>query len=254
LVDRAYDRARRLDPQTLRAKVAGMPVPPSFSDVLRRPDVAVIAEVKRRSPSNGEINAALRAGQQAAAYVAGGAAALSVLTEPEQFGGSAADLAEAHGAVSVPLLRKDFVVDFGQIVEARVLGASAVLLIVRALEPLQLADLMEEAAAFDLTPLVEIHNEAELEVALASKATVIGVNNRDLETLAVDPQNSIRLIPKIPPWVTAIAESGITHRSGVELQASIGADAILCGSAVSAAEDPTAAVRALVGVTRVCRP
>jgi indole-3-glycerol phosphate synthase len=254
LVDRAYDRARELDAQALRAKVDDMPPPPSFLEALKRPDVAVIAEVKRRSPSKGEINATLRAGQQAAAYVAGGAAALSVLTEPEQFGGSAADLAEARGAVSVPLLRKDFIVDFSQVVEARALGASAVLLIVKALDPLQLADLMEEAAAFDLTSLVEIHDEAELELALASKATVIGVNNRDLETLAVDLQTSIRLIPKIPPSVTAIAESGIRDRSGVELQASAGADAVLCGSAVSAAEDPTAAVRALVGVTRVCRP
>jgi indole-3-glycerol phosphate synthase len=254
LVDRAYDRARELDIDALRAAVAGVPAAPSFSEALKRPDVAVIAEVKRRSPSMGEINSTLRASQQASRYVAGGAAALSVLTEPEQFGGSAADLAEARGAVSVPLLRKDFIVDYAQIVEARVLGASAVLLIVKALDPLQLADLMEEAGAFDLTPLVEIHDEAELEVALASKATVIGVNNRDLETLAVDPQNSIRLIPKIPSWVTAIAESGIRHRSGVELQASAGADAVLCGSAVSAAEDPTAAVRGLVGVARVCRP
>jgi indole-3-glycerol phosphate synthase len=239
---------------SLRAAVDGLPAPPSFADALRRADVAVVAEIKRRSPSKGEINAALRAGVQAAAYVQGGAAALSVLTEPEQFGGSADDLSEVHRAVSVPLLRKDFIVDYAQVVEARVLGASAVLLIVKALDPLQLADLIEEAATFDLTPLVEIHDEAELEAALAAKATVIGVNNRDLETLAVDPQNSIRLIPKIPPWVTAIAESGIAHRSGVELQASAGADAVLCGSAVSAAEDPTAAVRALVGVTRVCRP
>jgi indole-3-glycerol phosphate synthase len=253
LVDRAYDRARQLDIAALRLAASASPVPPSFADVLRRDDVAIIAEIKRRSPSKGEINASLRAGVQAAAYVEGGATALSVLTEPEQFGGSIADLAEVRGAVAVPLLRKDFIVDYAQIVEARANGASAVLLIVRALDPLQLADLMEEAGAFDLTPVVEIHDEAELEVALASEAKVIGVNNRDLETLAVDSQNSIRLIPKIPPWVIAIAESGITHRSGVELQAAVGADAILCGSAVSAAEDPAATVRDLVGVTRVCR-
>jgi indole-3-glycerol phosphate synthase len=254
LVDRAYDRARELDVEALRAAATELPAPPSFADALRRDDVAIIAEIKRRSPSKGEINAALRAGVQAAAYVQGGAAALSVLTEPEQFGGSAADLTEVRGAVGVPLLRKDFIVDYAQIVEARALGASAVLLIVKALDPLQLADLIEEATAFDLTPLVEIHDEAELDAALAAKAAVIGVNNRDLETLAVDPQNAIRLIPKIPPWVIAIAESGITHRSGVELQAGAGADAVLCGSAVSAADDPAAAVRALVGVTRLCRP
>ena len=254
LVDRAYDRARALDVQALRAAAADTPTPRSFTDALRRSDVAIIAEIKRRSPSKGEINAALRAGVQAAAYVDGGAAALSVLTEPEHFGGSAADLTEVHAAVAVPLLRKDFIVDFSQIVEARALGASAVLLIARALDPLQLVDLVEEATAFDLTPLVEIRDEVELELAQAAKATVIGVNNRDLETLAVDAQTSIRLIPKIPSRLIAVAESGITHRSGVELQAAAGADAVLCGSAVSAAEDPAAAVRGLVGVTRVGRP
>ncbi len=177
-----------------------------------------------------------------------------MLTEPDRFGGSPDDLKAVHGAVAVPLLRKDFTVDFSQILEARALGASAVLLIVKALDPVDLEDLIEEARALDLTPVVEIHNEAELDVALSLEATVIGVNNRDLETLAVDPQNSIRLMHKIPPWVIAIGESGITHRSGVEAQANAGANAILCGSAVSAAEDPTAAVRALVGVTRLCRP
>jgi indole-3-glycerol phosphate synthase len=253
-VDRAYDRARQLDVLALRAEASVLLPPPSFTDALRGDDVAVIAEVKRRSPSRGNINAALRAGEQAKAYVAGGAAALSVLTEPEQFGGSEMDLKEARETVSVPLLRKDFIVDYAQIVEARCLGASAVLLIVRALDPLQLADLMEEAGAYDLTPLVEVQDAAELEVALAAKATVIGVNNRDLETLAVNPKNSIQLIPRIPRTVIAIAESGITQRSDVKLQAAGGADAVLCGSAVSAAQDPAAAVRALVGVPRVCRP
>jgi len=253
-VDRAYDRARQLDIEALKAAASATPIPPSFAAALRRDDVAVIAEIKRRSPSKGEINAALRAGVQAAAYVQGGAAALSVLTEPDQFGGSLADLTEVRAAVAVPLLRKDFIVDYTQIVEARANGASAVLLIVRALDPLQLADLMEEAGTFNLTPLVEVHTESELEVALFHEAKVIGVNNRDLETLVVDPQTSSRLTPKIPAWVIAIAESGITQRSDVELQAATGADAILCGSAVSAAQDPAAAVRALAGVPRVCRP
>ena len=254
LVDRAYDRARQLDVAALKSAAADSPVPPSFADALRHNGVAVIAEIKRRSPSKGDINPALDPVARAKAYVAGGAAALSVLTEPEQFGGSIADLAQVRSAVTVPLLRKDFIVDYAQIVEARANGASAVLLIVRALDPLQLADLMEEATAFDVTPIVEIRDEHELEVAVAQEAKIIGVNNRDLETLAVDPQNSIRLIPKVPAWAIAIAESGITDRSGVQLQAAVGADAILCGSAVSAAEDPAAAVRDLVGVTRVCRP
>lgn len=254
LVDRAYDRARQLDVDALKAAAASTPTPLSFADVLRRDDVAVIAEIKRRSPSLGDINTALDPVSRARAYVEGGAAALSVLTEPEQFGGSAEDLKAVHAAVTVPLLRKDFTVDFSQILEARALGASAVLLIVKALDPIDLKDRFEEADALGLTAVVEIHDEAELDVALSLEAKVIGVNNRDLETLAVDPQNSIRLMHKIPPWVIAIGESGITHRSGVEMQANAGVDAILCGSAVSAAEDPAAAVRALVGVTRLCRP
>jgi indole-3-glycerol phosphate synthase len=254
LVDRAYDRARQLDIEALKAGASATPIPPSFTEALRRDDVGVIAEIKRRSPSQGDINPSLDPVTRAKAYVEGGAAALSVLTEPDQFGGSLADLIEVRAAVTVPLLRKDFIVDYTQIVEARANGASAVLLIVRALDPLELADLMEEASTFNLTPLVEIHDQWELDVALAHDAKVIGVNNRDLETLAVDPQTSIRLIPKIPGWVIAIAESGIADRSGVELQAAAGADAILCGSAVSAAQDPAAAVRALVGVPRVCRP
>ena len=253
LVDRAYDRARQLDVEALRAAVDPLPPPPSFADVLRRDDVAIIAEIKRRSPSKGEINPTLNAAARAKSYAEGGAAALSVLTEPELFGGSAADLAEVRQAVSLPLLRKDFIVDYNQILEARSLGASAVLLIVRALDRLQLADLIEETCAFAMTPLVEVHTEQEIEVAIEAKATVIGVNNRDLETLAVDHQCSIRLIPKIPGRFMTVAESGITDRLGVELQAMAGANAVLCGSSVSAAEDPAAAVRDLVGVPRQWR-
>jgi indole-3-glycerol phosphate synthase len=229
-------------------------MPPSFAEALRRPDVAIIAEVKRKSPSKGEIKSGLRAGDQAAAYVAGGAAALSILTEPDEFGGSLDDLAEARGAVTVPLLRKDFIVDYGQILEARVNGASAVLLIVRALDPVQLADLMEEADDAGLASLVEVHDQHELDLAIRHGATIIGVNNRDLVTLAVDPDNSVRLIPKIPRSIVAVAESGIAQRSDLERQAGIGADAVLCGSALSAAPDPAAAVRALVGVERRWRP
>src|SRR5262249_5220932 len=134
LVDRAYDRARQLDVGALKAGVSAMPVPPPLADALRRDDVAVIAEIKRRSPSLGDINTSLDPVARARAYVDGGAAALSVLTEPDQFGGSADDLRAVRAAVAVPLLRKDFIVDFRQILEARALGASAILLIVRALD------------------------------------------------------------------------------------------------------------------------
>jgi indole-3-glycerol phosphate synthase len=250
LVDRAYERASRLDVQALLDKAERTPPPPSFIKAMERPDVAIIAEVKRRSPSKGQINEAIRAGTQAAAYVAGGAAALSILTEPEQFGGSPDDLVEARSSVKVPLLRKDFIVDYAQIVEARALGASAILLIVRALDPVQLADRLEEAATFQLTPLVEVQDEAEMELAVAYGAKVIGVNNRDLETLIVDLDKAARVIPEIPYEVTAVAESGISNRDDVKWMAEIGADAVLCGSALSASPDPAAAVRALVGVER----
>jgi indole-3-glycerol phosphate synthase len=255
LVDRAYDRARGLDPVVpkMRETASGLAAPVPFAEAVRRDDVAIIAEVKRRSPSKGDINVAINAGAQAAAYVEGGASALSVLTEPEQFGGSAEDLKEVHARVSIPLLRKDFIVDYAQILEARTLGASAVLLIVRALDPVDLADRIEETVAFGLTPLVEVHNEAELELAISQGATVIGVNNRNLETLEVDPENSARLIREIPPEIVAIAESGISTREDVERQAAAGADAVLVGSVLSAAPDPAAAVRALIGVPRQWR-
>ncbi len=252
LVERAHERAAALREQAgaLHELALGLPVPPDFAAALRRPDVAVIAEVKRRSPSRGEINGSIRAGHQAAAYVAGGASALSVLTEPDRFGGSPADLAEARARVAVPLLRKDFIVDEAQIAEARTLGASAVLLIARALPPSRVAELVAAATDLGLTPLVEIRDEVELAVALDARALVLGVNNRNLETLEVDAGTAARIIPHIPRELVAIAESGIADRAQVEAVAAAGADAVLCGSAVSAAADPTAAVRALVGVAR----
>jgi indole-3-glycerol phosphate synthase len=250
LIDRAYERAGQLDVQALLEKAKRTNIPPSFVSALKRPDVAVIAEVKRRSPSKGQINDTIRAGDRAAAYVKGGAAAISVLTEPERFGGSAEDLADVRSSVSVPLLRKDFIVDYAQIVEARALGASAVLLIVRALDPVQLADRMEECTAFELTPLVEVQDGSEMELALAHGATVIGVNNRNLETLVVDRGNAARVIPEIPRALIAVAESGIEDRIDLDFMASIGADAVLVGSALSASPDPAAAVRAMVGVAR----
>jgi indole-3-glycerol phosphate synthase len=215
---------------------------------LRQGNVALIAEVKRASPSKGSINLGIKAGDQAAAYAAGGAAALSILTEPERFGGSLDDLVEARERVSIPLLRKDFIVDELQLVEARIAGAAAALLIVRGLEPERLRALHQAATELGLTPLVEVRDEWELEQAVAVGATIIGVNNRDLETLVVDPETAARLIPRIPAGIVAVAESGITTRAQIE--ALVGTDAVLVGSSISAAADPTAAVRALTGVKR----
>ena len=224
-----------------------------FARALKGDRVAVIAEVKRRSPSKGAINPGIDAGGQAAAYERGGAAAISVLTEPSHFGGSTADLGEVIGAVGIPVLRKDFHVDRVQLIEAKALGASAALLIVRALSPDDLKALAETALAIGLETVVEIRDEVELERALAVGARVIGINNRDLETLKIDPATALRLLPLIPREIVAIAESGVSSAAEVEAVARAGADAVLVGSFVSAARDAAAAVRALASIPRTGR-
>lgn len=215
--------------------------------------VAVIAEVKRRSPSKGWINADITAADQAKAYELGGASAISVLTEPAHFGGSNEDLTAVRSTVRIPALKKDFHVDPIQLIEARSLSASAALLIARALGPAELPAMTEAARRLGLEVIVEIRDEDELLRALDVGATIIGVNNRNLETLEIDPRTSERLIPKIPANVVAIAESGVAGRADVERAAGFGADAVLVGSAISAAADPSVAVRALTGVPRVYR-
>jgi indole-3-glycerol phosphate synthase len=239
--------------RALEASAAEQEPAPPFAAALRRLDVAVVAEVKRRSPSRGNINIDLSAGQRAAAYHAGGAAAISVLTEPRHFGGSADDLVAARRAADVPVLKKDFHVDPIQLVEARALGASAVLLIARALEPKTLGDLVTEAGALGLDAVVEVRTEEELERALSTGAPVVGVNSRDLETLAMDFAVIEDLLPLIPAGRVAIAESGVRSRADVERAAACGADAVLVGSAVSAAADAATAVRALTGIVRGSR-
>lgn len=228
----------------------GAPAVPLLSKALTANDVGVLAEVKRRSPSKGAIAPALDAVEQATAYRAGGAAGVSVLTEPVHFGGSTDDLVAVSNHVDLPILKKDFHVDVLQLVEARVLGAAAALLIARALPPEQLMSLVDEGRALGLELLVEIRDEEELETAIRSGASMIGVNNRNLETLEIDPTTSDRLIPLIPADRVAIAESGVQSRADVERFAAIGADAVLVGSVLSASPDPAAAVRAIATVTR----
>ena len=222
-----------------------------FAPALRSETVRVIAEVKRRSPSRGTINVGLDAPSQAAAYEAGGAAAISVLTEPLHFGGASSDLETVRSRVGIPLLKKDFHVDEVQLVEARVLGASAALLIARALEPAALPRLVAAAQALGLESLVEVRTQDELHRALDAGARVIGVNCRDLETLAVDAAVAEALMPRIPAGIVGIWESGIASPDDVVRAAACGTDAVLVGSAVSAAPDPAAAVRRLAGVPRV---
>jgi indole-3-glycerol phosphate synthase len=192
----------------------------------------------------------MNAANQAAAYAAAGAKAISVLTEPEHFAGSTMDLVAARQSAKVPILKKDFHVDAIQLLEAKSLGASAALLIVRALGPSQLPLMMDSARELALEVLVEVRDERELEVALGCGAAVVGINNRNLETLAIDASTSERMLGLVPSTVIAIAESGVCDRADVERVASAGADAVLVGSSVSAAADPQAAVRCLTGVTR----
>jgi indole-3-glycerol phosphate synthase len=211
--------------------------------------VAVIAEVKRASPSKGPIAPGLDAAAQARAYQHGGAAAVSVLTEPTRFAGSLADLA-AVAATGVPALRKDFVVDRYQIWEARAAGAAAVLLIVAALDDRTLAGLHEEATEAGLDALVEVHDAEEAARAGAIGARIVGVNARNLRTFEVDPQAFARLRPSLPTAALAVAESGISTAEQVRAAAACGADAVLVGESLVRAPDPAAAVAALVAAGR----
>lgn len=222
----------------------------SMSSALLQAHVAIIAEVKRRSPSRGAINPTISAEARSLAYESGGASAVSVLTEPLHFGGSTADLQLVAQAVSIPILCKDFIVDELQIIEARGAGASAVLLIVRALSPDQLQRLLKTAREWELGALVEIRSEQELERAVAAGASIIGVNNRNLETLEMDLLTSQRLLPLIPSDLVAVAESGIETAKDVRTAADFGADAVLVGSSLSQAADPASSVRALSSVPR----
>jgi indole-3-glycerol phosphate synthase len=223
---------------------------PSLGAALAGGCVAVVAEVKRRSPSAGDLRPDLDAGARAQAYVAGGARAVSVLTDEAFFGGTIADLAAVARAVRVPVLRKDFIVDELQLLEARAAGASAVLLIVRALDASRLQDLARAARGLGLETLVEAHTESELEAALAVDPSVVGVNSRDLDTFVVDLAVGERLLGLVPAGVPAVAESGVRSAADVERLARAGADAVLVGGALSVAGDPAAAVRGLASVPR----
>jgi indole-3-glycerol phosphate synthase len=175
---------------------------------------------------------------------------VSILTERDHFGGAVEDLVAVRSQVNIAVLKKDFHVAPVQLVEARALGASAALLIVRALAPERLPEMMRAGAELGLELLVEIRDEEELERALAAGATMIGVNNRDLETLEIEPDTAKRVLPRIPPGVVAVAESGVKSRADVERYGVCGADAVLVGSLLSASADPAAATRALTGVPR----
>ncbi len=247
----ARRRATALGPRRAALERAAQAAP--AAPRLRRAadgSVGVVAEVKRRSPSAGEIRRDLDAVVHARAYAAGGAAAISVLTDETYFGGSLDDLARVTQAVGIPVLRKDFIVDELQLMEARAAGASAALLIVRALAPPALHALTRAAHGLGLATLVEAHDAAELDQALAVEPTAVGVNSRDLRTYEVDLAVAERLVARVPAGVLAVAESGVESRADVERLAEAGADFVLVGTSVARQADPAAGVAALTGVAR----
>src|SRR5215218_4545222 len=244
----AERRAERLPLDGLRAAAVALPPARGLRAAVRRGPGGprVIAEVKRRSPSKGDIRIDLDPAALATAYAEGGAAAVSVLTEPRHFAGSPDDLLAVRAAVDLPVLRKDFVTTGYQVWEARAWGADAVLLIVAALDPPALGSLLAEAAEAGLDALVEVHTLAEAEVAAGVGATLVGVNARDLATLEVDPGRFAAVRQALPGGTVLVAESGIDDAAGVQAAAEAGADAVLVGEALVRAANPTTAVRQLL--------
>jgi indole-3-glycerol phosphate synthase len=232
----------------LAARARDAPAPLGFEGALSVSGgpVRIVAEVKRASPSAGAIRAGLDAPAQGRAYASAGAAAVSVLTDGPGFGGSLADLAAVRAAVGVPLLRKDFVLDRYQLLEARAHGADAALLIAAALEADALKRLLGAASELGLAALVEVHDEAELASALAAGARVVGVNNRNLRTFAVDLAVSERLLPLLPAGVRGVAESGVRTADDARRLRRAGASNLLVGEALVRAADPGALIREMV--------
>ena len=218
-----------------------------FSEALIAEGISLIAEMKRASPSRGPIRPEASVSGVVRAYEAGGARACSILTEPRWFGGDLSDLVEARGACGLPLLRKDFIIDRYQLVEARVAGADACLLIVAALPPDMLSRLIQDAWELDMDCLVEVHDREELEVAIDVGAEVIGINNRDLHSLEVNLETTFELLADVPAGTVVVAESGITSSGQVRDLEDSGVDAILVGEHLMRSSDPGVAIRDLVG-------
>ncbi|MDG1878368.1 MAG: indole-3-glycerol phosphate synthase TrpC [Acidimicrobiales bacterium] len=211
--------------------------------------VAVVSEVKRRSPSKGDLFADLDPAALARTYEGGGASCLSVLTDEDWFGGSVADLRAARDATSLPVIRKDFTVDARDVVDARIMGADCVLLIAAALDDAELRDFHALAAEIGLDALIEIHDEAELERALAVDGNLIGVNQRDLVTFQVDQERAVRMAPQIPAGVVRVAESGVRDRTDAAVLADAGYHALLVGETLVKSGDPGLEIRLLRGLT-----
>lgn len=243
------DLARRRIPLAqLHEKLDHAPAVIDAHPLLRGDLISVIAEVKRSSPSKGALSSITNPGALAEQYQSAGASVISVLTEERRFNGSLADLATVRSAVSIPVLRKDFMVDEYQIYEARAYGADVVLLIVAALSSHQLRDYYEMATELGMASLIEVHTPGELEQAMEINPRIVGINSRNLKTLEVDQKAFAQLLPEIPADVIRVAESGISQRSEVEAVERFGADAILVGEALVRSGDPISTLQTLRGL------
>ena len=256
ILDAKAREVERLRPRRAELEAAAAAAPPvrGFARAVSAgPHVAVIAEHKRRAPSAGHLAPGSRAGPACARYARAGAAALSVLTDADRFGGSLEDLREARAACDLPVLRKDFIVDAVQVSEARAAGADAILLIARAIPGALLLELRGAAREAGMDALVEVHDEAELERALAAGSSLVGINSRDLSTFETDLTRIARLAGSVPERVTLVGESGIAGADDVRLLGDAGVHAVLVGSFLMTSADPAAALRELVGHPRRAR-
>ncbi len=241
-------RREQLPLDELEARLHGRGADRPFAEALARPGLSVVAEFKRRSPSAGEIRPGATVEAVVEAYQSGGAAALSILTEEAHFGGSLEDLIAARGASELPILRKDFIVDYYQLVESAVAGADAILLIAAALGTEQLCSLYNEATALDLDVLVEVHDQEQLAAVLeAVDPELIGINNRDLRDFSVDVARTHQLLADIPAGKTVVSESGLHEREQLAELERVGVDAVLIGQTLLASDDPAAALEQLTG-------
>ena len=243
--------ARAAVPETvLREHAASAPAPRDFTGAMREKiasgEAAVIAEVKKASPSKGVLRADFRPAEIAASYERNGAAALSVLTDERFFQGSAAALAAARSACGLPVLRKDFVIDEWQVFESRAIGADAILLIAAVLDDAELADFEAAALALGMGVLVEVHDERELERALRLKTPLLGINNRNLRTFEVSLETTLAMLPRIPPDRVVVTESGIGGAADVRRMRDAGVHAFLVGETFMRAPDPGAALAQLL--------
>ena len=238
---RSQNDSRSLDELLAEAKSC-VPTRGFASSIRATTPLAVIAEIKRRSPSKGDLNASLDPASLALQYQRGGASCLSVLTDDNHFGGSVSDLQLARAACSVPVIRKDFTVDARDICDARIMGADCVLLIAAVITPVELSSYLEICREVDIDALVEVHDEAELDVAMRAGATMVGVNQRDLVTFAVDQARAVRMAPLIPNNVVKVAESGVRGRDDAIALRAAGYDAILVGEHLVTSPNPEAAL------------